>query len=165
MSEKSVLTGRTESDWSVSKAGIICTLRAAALIIRNNKLLVAKSMDYDCYYTVGGGIEINETSEDAVIREVYEETGYSLEIEKLAFVQERFLEVNKQQYHEIAFFYLMKNNAEMNISNNSFTDQQKETLHWLPLNDLNKINLVPEFLKTKSFDNITSTEHIISKEY
>lgn len=123
MSEKSVLTGRTESDWFVSKAGIICTLRAAALIIRNNKLLVAKSMDYDCYYTVSGGIEINETSEDAVIREVYEETGSSLEIEKLAFIQERFLEVNKQQYHEIAFLYLMKNNAEMNISDNSFTDQ------------------------------------------
>jgi 8-oxo-dGTP pyrophosphatase MutT (NUDIX family) len=164
MSEKNVLAGRTEADWSVKKSGTICTLRAAALIIKDNKLLAAKNSDYDCYYTVGGGIKINETSEEAVIREVYEETGYRLKIERLAFVQERFLEVDKQPYHEIAFFYLMKDSSDINISNNSFTDQQKETLHWLPLNDLSKINLVPGFLKTKSFENIKATEHIISKE-
>ncbi|MDF2521347.1 MAG: hydrolase, partial [Clostridia bacterium] len=89
MIEKVLLAGRTKKDWSVKKAGVICTLRAAALIIKDNKFLAAKSTDYDCYYTVGGGIEINETSEEAVIREVYEETGYRLEIDKLAFVQER----------------------------------------------------------------------------
>ena len=164
MSENNVLTGRTETDWSVKKAGTICTMRAAALIIRDNKFLAAKSTDYDCYYTIGGGIKVSETSEEAVIREVYEETGYSLEIERLAFVQERFLEVDKQPYHEIAFFYLMKDNADMNISDSSFTDQQKETLHWLPLNDLSKINIVPGFLRTKSFENITAIDHIISKE-
>lgn len=164
MSEKNVLAGRTETDWSVKKAGTICTLRAAALIIKDNKFLAAKSSDFDCYYTVGGGIKVNETSEEAVIREVYEETGYRLKIERLAFVQERFLEVDKQPYHEIAFFYLMKDSDDINISNNSFTDQQKETLHWLPLNDLSSINIIPEFLKTKSFENITATEHIISKE-
>lgn len=164
MSEKNVLAGRTETDWFVKRAGTICTLRAAALIIKDNNFLAVKSSDYDCYYTVGGGIKINETSEEAVIREVYEETGYRLKIERLAFVQERFLEVDKQPYHEIAFFYLMKDSADINISDNSFTDQQKETLHWLPLNDLSKINLVPGFLKTKSFENITVTEHIILKE-
>lgn len=36
------------------------SLRAAALIIHDKKLLVAKSQDYDCYYTVGGGIRQNE---------------------------------------------------------------------------------------------------------
>lgn len=164
MIEKGVLAGRTEKDWSVKKARTICTLRAAALIIKDNKLLVAKSVDYDCYYTVGGGIEINETSEEAVIREVYQETGYKLEIDRLAFVQERFLEVDKQQYHEIAFFYLMKDSADMNISDSSFTDQQKESLHWLPLNYLSRTNLVPKFLKTKSFNNISGVEHIILKE-
>lgn len=164
MIEKGVLTGRTETDWSIISSEIICTLRAAALIIKNNKFLAAKSMDYDCYYTVGGGININESSEEAVVREVYEETGYRLEIERLAFVQERFLKVDKRQYHEVVFFYLMQNSFDMNILDNSFTDQKKETLHWLPLNDLNKINLVPKFLKTKSFDNLKDIEHIISKE-
>jgi hypothetical protein len=58
-----------------------------------------------------------------------------------------------------------KDNIDINILDNSFTDQApKETLHWLPIDNLSKINLVPEFLKTKSFDNITCIEHIITKE-
>ena len=40
------------------------SLRAAALIIHDNKLLLAKSDNYECYYTVGGGIHQNELSSE-----------------------------------------------------------------------------------------------------
>jgi 8-oxo-dGTP pyrophosphatase MutT (NUDIX family) len=140
-------------------------MRAAALIIKDNKLLMVKNTDFPCYYTVGGGIEPNETSDEAVIREVYEETSYHLEIDRLAFIQERFYEVNQQKRHEIVFFYLMKEKADINIPDGSFTDQPpKATLHWLPIDKLSEINIAPEFLKTKSFDNITGIEHIISRD-
>ncbi|QHQ63847.1 NUDIX domain-containing protein [Anaerocolumna sedimenticola] len=46
-----------------------------------------------CYYTVGGAVKIKETSEEAVIREVYEETGVNFEIDRLVFIQERFLNI------------------------------------------------------------------------
>lgn len=49
------------------------SLRAAALIIVDGCLLLAKNDKYDCFYTVGGGIQQNETSDNAVIRECYEE--------------------------------------------------------------------------------------------
>lgn len=71
------------------------SLRAAALIIHDGKLLLAKSDDYDCYYTVGGGIQQNETSSNAVIRECYEETGFHYEIDRLVFIQERFFTLEK----------------------------------------------------------------------
>jgi len=142
------------------------TYRAAALIIKDDKLLVAKSSDYPCYYTVGGAVEINETSGEAAVREVYEETGYALEVDRLAFVQERFMRVNGLKHHEVVFFYLIICTPDMNIAENSFTDQApKETLHWLPLSELREVNLVPEFLKVKSLSDITSLEHIVTKEY
>jgi ADP-ribose pyrophosphatase YjhB (NUDIX family) len=142
------------------------TYRVAALIIKDNKLLMAKNIDHPCYYTVGGGVEMNETSEEAVIREILEETGIKMEIDKLAFIQERFLKINEQKFHEIVFFYTIKNTNAINISENSFTDQgSKETLHWLPLNELKNINVVPEILKNKSLTNFTRLEHIISKEW
>ena len=163
MIEDGVLAGKTDSDWMIG-SDVTCLLRASALIIKNGCLLAAKSVNYDCYYTVGGGIKINETSEEAVLREVYEETGYNLEIDRLAFIQERFFTIDDRQYHEINFFYLIKESPGMDISNNSGTDLGTETLHWLPLNSLNEVYLVPSFLKTKALNNITALEHIISRE-
>ena len=68
------------------------SLRAAALIINNNQLLVIKHEDFDCFYTIGGGVNVNETSTDAVIREVCEETGFHLSVDRLVYIQERFLQ-------------------------------------------------------------------------
>ncbi len=41
-------------------------------MIQDNRVLLAKSDNYDCFYTVGGGIQENETSDHAVLRECYE---------------------------------------------------------------------------------------------
>ena len=142
------------------------SFRAAALIIQDNKLLFAKNINHPCYYIVGGGIEENETSEEAVIREIFEETGLRLEIDRLVMIQERIFEVDRKKHHEIVFFYLMKSNGGIEILDNSFSDQgMKETLHWLPISGLEEFNIVPEFLKTKSFDNMTEIEHIVIREY
>ncbi|MBE6846327.1 MAG: hypothetical protein E7508_11685 [Ruminococcus sp.] len=54
------------------------SLRSAALIIKDNKLLVAKNDNYDCFYTLGGGVNLNEASTEAVIGECREETGYEV---------------------------------------------------------------------------------------
>jgi len=151
------------SDIHIKKPEAAFTYRAAALIIKNNKLLVAKNIQYPLYYTIGGKVEINETSEEAAIREVYEELGLHMEIDKLAFVQERFHKVGEHQHHEIVFFYLMKP-GNISISDDTTTDQAQESLHWLPLDGLGKFDLVPKFLKTKSFHNIDHVEHIISRE-
>ena len=71
------------------------SLRAAALIIHENKLLLAKSDKYECYYTVDGEILHNESSKNAVIRECEEELGCHIEVDKLMFVQERFFLLDK----------------------------------------------------------------------
>lgn len=46
------------------------SMRSAALIFHNNCILPAKNDDYDCFYTVGGTIQENEASENAVLREI-----------------------------------------------------------------------------------------------
>lgn len=142
------------------------TYRVGAIIIKDKKLLMAKHEDYPCYYTVGGKVRINETSEEAVIREAYEETGIEFQIDRLSFIQERFIEITGEHYHEIVFYFLMKENTNIDLSCKSFTDQgSKETLHWLPIESLDKTYLIPEFFKTKLLDNMVGIEHIISKEY
>lgn len=122
------------------------SLRAAGLIIHDNKILLARSDDYDCYYTVGGRIQQNESSENAVIRECYEETGYRFAIDRLVFIQERFFSLENKDHHEVVFFYLMKE-APFELDSGMHTDQQNEHLYWIPVEELESINLVPAFLK------------------
>lgn len=139
------------------------SLRAAALIIQDNKLLVAKSQDYDCYYTVGGGIRQNETSDKAVLRECFEETGHHYQIDRLVFVQERFFQLENTKHHEVVFFYLMKDGG-FQIQSGVNTDQQKEQLFWVPIEELKGINLVPVFLKTALQDIPKEMTRVVSYE-
>lgn len=139
------------------------TLRAAALIINNNQLLAVKHNNFDCFYTIGGGINLNETSADAVIREVCEETGYHFSVDRLVFIQERFYNISNAHHHEVVFFYLMKS-TDVQIENETCTDQQEEKLYWLSINELQNTNLVPEFLKTALTNIPEEVIHIISKE-
>ena len=138
-------------------------MRSAALIIKDNKLLAAKNDNYDCFYTLGGGVNLNETSAEAVIRECLEETGYNFEIDRLAFVQERFYILGNCRHHEVVFFYLMKN-TDIDIIDGTATDQQCEHLYWLSVDKLEEVNLVPAFLKTSLKSIPKETVHIISYE-
>ena len=45
---------------------------------------------FDHMYSVGGRIKFGETAEEAVVREVFEETGIQMEIDRLGFVYENF---------------------------------------------------------------------------
>ncbi len=58
--------------------------RAAAIIVEDNCVLFAGNEHEDYYYSIGGGVHMGETAEDAVLREVYEETGVRYEIDRLA---------------------------------------------------------------------------------
>ncbi len=139
--------------------------RSAALIVKDRRLLVAKHVDHDCYYTIGGGINFNESSSEAAVREALEETGYVFEIDRLAYVHERFFVHHNRRQHEVAFYYLMKPLDGLEIKDGSFSDQGfDETLHWLCIDELPKTNLVPEFLRTRLQKTGNAIEHLITRE-
>lgn len=47
-----------------------------AFIIKDNKVAILYSRKYDAYITPGGGVDANESLEDACVREAKEETGF-----------------------------------------------------------------------------------------
>ena len=64
-------------------------IRAGAIIMKDGKLLMV-SNDRDYLYSVGGRVKFGETAEEAVVREVLEETGVQMEIDRLGFVHENY---------------------------------------------------------------------------
>ena len=150
-------------DMHIGTASCHFTLRSAALIIKDGCLLAVKHDNYDCYYTIGGGVEINESTADAVLREIYEETGVRANIDRLVYVQERFYETCNKKHHEITFFYLIES-ANFFLSNGACTDHTTEHMYWLPIQELTKYPLVPEFLHTALCDIPQTLQHVISRE-
>jgi 8-oxo-dGTP diphosphatase len=72
----------------VSDSGGSARFRVAvsALIFENGRVLLAHRRDIDWWNLPGGGMESGETVDEALRREVYEETGLEVEIEQLVGV-------------------------------------------------------------------------------
>jgi 8-oxo-dGTP diphosphatase len=75
------------------------------VIIRNGKILL--SPQWDGYDFPGGGMEINETIEQALVREAYEETGYKVKIGKLVACYQSFFKSDSQKdyWNALCLYY------------------------------------------------------------
>ncbi|MFJ8261100.1 NUDIX hydrolase [Rummeliibacillus sp. NPDC094406] len=77
---------------------------AAAIIMSDNKLLMARGKGTSSWSIPSGGIEDGETAEEACIREVWEETGYRVDISKLLHIKKALIE----NYNVTTSYFLCK---------------------------------------------------------
>jgi len=143
--------------------------RAAAIIIEDGCVLFAGNELEDYYYSIGGAVHIGEKAEDAVIREVYEETGVRYEIDRLAIIHECFFNgksgtLEGLECHEICFYFLMKPRGTKDLRSNSFIHGVKEEMHWIPIDELDKYKAYPSFLKEYLGRTSQGIEHIVTDE-
>lgn len=143
--------------------------RAAAIIVEDDHVLFACNEKDDYFYSIGGGVHHGETAEDAVVREVFEETGVHYEIDRLAVIHENFFNENGgslkgMECHELSFYFLMKPRGTRELHSNSMTQGVKEEMRWLPVEDLDKYKAFPTFLKEYLSKEHTGIEHIVTKE-
>ena len=142
--------------------------RAAAIIIEEGCVLFAKNEKDDYYYSIGGGVHMGETSEDAVRREVLEETGVEYEINRMAFIHENFFtgtgSLLGYDCHEIAHYYLMKSKGSQQLKSDSYTGGVKEEMYWLPINRIQEYHAYPDFYAEYLNDILTNKaiKHIVT---
>lgn len=80
--------------------------RARAVIIKEGKvLLIKRTKPNEAYWVFpGGGVEMEESREAAVVREVFEETGLKVSPQKIFFERDfMFPELNAPEQHETYF--------------------------------------------------------------
>jgi len=131
----------------------ILNIRVGAIIMRDGKILMVGNENADYLYSVGGRIKFGETAKEAVIREVLEETGIQMEVDRLGFVHENFFfgdapSNRGKLIQEISFYFYMKTPADFAPISESFTeDACKEYLRWVAPDD--EMTIYPTFFKTE----------------
>ena len=135
-------------------------VRATALIVKDNRLLDVE--DEDGFYTIGGAIQVDEATEDAVVREVKEELGVASRAVQLAFIVENRFEQAGIHYHNIEFHYLVDLLEDAPLTMQE--DAKSLPCSWLALDDLHTVNLKPAFLKTALPDWDGQLRHIHLEE-
>ena len=143
--------------------------RVAAIIKNGTKILMANNpSDKSCCYSVGGRVRMNESLEDAVVREVFEETGVKAEIDKMGFIHENFFtNLYGERYHEISvYFYIKPNEDILKIADGHLTDDgpNGEYLKWIDINDKHEFNIFPKFYLTELKEPSEYIKHIVTKQ-
>ncbi|MBQ6844314.1 MAG: NUDIX domain-containing protein [Agathobacter sp.] len=155
-------------DLCVPVDGGVVNIRVGAIIMKDGKFLMAGNERFEHLYSVGGRIKFGETAEEAVIREVFEETGVKMEIDRLGFIHENFflgdegVKLNHIIY-EISFFFYMKVPEDFEPVCMSFTEEQdKEFLEWISAED--ERTYYPEFFRTELAEPVDYVKHFVTKE-
>jgi 8-oxo-dGTP pyrophosphatase MutT (NUDIX family) len=128
-----------------------------AIIIRDEKLLVMKRNKFgDEYYTLtGGGVDMNENHEQALVRELFEETGLKVTKARQVFREEAGEPYGTQ------FVYLCQDpGGEVELQ----PDSEEEVINrggkniyeptWLPIKKLKDVRFRSERLKLAILDGV-----------
>ena len=129
-------------------------IRVGAIIIRGGKFLMAWNDAHpDYYFSVGGRLKFGENAEEAVVREVYEETGVRMEVDRLGFIHESYFyadgfSAKDKLIYEISFYYYMKVLKDFSLPCDSFTEgDHTEYLRWVAPDE--PLTVYPEFFRTE----------------
>ena len=146
----------------------ILNIRVGAIIMKDGKILMVGNDRSDYLYSVGGRIKFGETAEEAVVREVLEETGVKLEVDRLGFVHENYFygdaptNLGKLIY-EISFYFYMKVPSNFAPVSDSFTeDCSKEFLRWVSPNE--DIKIYPTFFRTELKNPTDTVKYFMNNE-
>ena len=109
-----------------------------AVMVHHGKVLLVKLRHTGKYHLPGGGIGIGERIEDALRREIREETGIEVDIGELAHFEELFFYYDPSQtaYHGLYFYYLCRPKTIELLDDSQVDDDVAEQPRWVSIEGL-----------------------------
>ena len=126
-------------------------VRAAGIIIHNNKVLTHRNLNSNHYTFIGGRVEIGEDSATTVKRENEEELGKEAEIIEHGGVIENFFEMKGAKYHEMLFIHRAEfvNEEDKKIEYTLKNKEGKDYLQyeWVDIDKIDDYPIKPAIIK------------------
>jgi len=123
---------------SVPKEKLVLRPAACALIMRGATVLLLNTRSTGKYQLPGGGVETGERIEDALRREVREETGIEVEVERFLGFKEDFFYYDPwdEAYHSLLFFYACRPITFDLARDEQIEDGEAEKPQWITAESL-----------------------------
>lgn len=117
----------------VPKEKLIFRPSVYAIIVNDGRILLVTNHSSGKLFPPGGGVELGERIEDALKREVKEETGIEIEIEQFRFFREGFFyyDPSDTAYHTLSFFFTCTPKTLDLIDDDQIEDDEAETARWV----------------------------------
>ena len=131
----------------------LVNIRVGALILKDGKILMVES-SRGYLYSVGGRIKMGETAQEAVVREVLEETGVLMPIKRLIAVHENYFYGDMKNnlgklIYEVSFYFLMDVPKDFEPVCSSVTEEGvSESLKWVDPDTTQRI--FPDFFREEA---------------
>lgn len=132
--------------------------RVCGMIIHEGKILAMHDQRSPYYYLPGGRVQLGETVEEAVLREIREELEIDAKIVRPLWFNQGFFteDISGEQFHEICIYFLMDiSHTDLLSKGEQFVlneNNQRHTFEWLAFDRLKDEYFYPIFLKEKIFD-------------
>lgn len=122
-----------------------------AVIVRDDNILLVEFYDPNAephhhYNLPGGGVEVGETLQQAILREVYEETTASVTVGELLFIYEYVPSLEHERYgrrHVVRPVFLCTLHPDSEPHLPDQPDEFEIGVQWVALDQLDAIPLIP----------------------
>ena len=143
------------------------TYRIGGILIHREHVLCQAATRENFWFLPGGRAELGESATVTLLREMQEELGVTVKIERLLYIVENFFTDTHSSSHELGLYFLMTAPADSYLyqSLETFThiDEVGDQLcfDWLPIAQLTDLPLYPPFFQNALQKIPEQTMHIV----
>ncbi len=145
--------------------GIRFTNRIIGIALDRSRVLLHRTDDMDFWALPGGRAELLEASPDTLVREMQEEIGADVKVDRLLWLAENFFHFDGRAHHELGLYYLMHLPVDSSLRDTTmfFGREGDRPVHfeWFPVDALEDVRLFPTFLRTGLKSLPEHTIHIV----
>lgn len=140
-------------------------LRAAAVICRDDAVLLHRKQDDDFWALPGGRVEPGEVAAQTVARELREELGLAVPVGSLCLLVENFFTHAGNAHHEIGLYFQVALTAEaLPTYAGAFAGREADLIfRWFAIPELAHTDVRPSFLKERLVQGAWSFQHVVHR--